>query len=111
MRIVFMGSAELACPSLRAAARATACEVVAVITQPDRPRGRRLRPAPPPVKVAAVELGVPIDQPDKIGAPAVLDRLRQLAPDLIVVVAYGQLLPKPLLELPPLGCINVHASL
>ena len=81
-----------------------------VITQPDRP-GNRLKVTPSPVKVAAKELGVPVFQPEKIRDPAVIERLRLLAPDVMVVVAYGQIIPGDVLSIPPKGVVNVHASL
>jgi methionyl-tRNA formyltransferase len=105
MRIVFMGTAELACPSLTAIAG----DVVHVFTQPDRPKGRQLRLTPPPVKVTAQQLGLPVAQPVQVRAA--VEFIRELRPDLIVVVAYGQILPQALLDIPPLGCLNVHASL
>src|SRR6266849_2421497 len=111
MRIVFMGTAELACPCLEAVARMAGHEVVAVVTQPDRPKGRDLKPAPPPVKVVAERLGLPVQQPLKIREPAAIEALRAVPPDLIIVVAYGQILPKSVLAIPRLGCVNVHASL
>ena len=111
MRIAFMGTAELACPGLEAVAKLPGHEVVAVVTQPDRPKGRDLKPAPPPVKVAAERLGLSIQQPLKIREPAAIDSLRAARPDLIIVVAYGQILPKSVLEMPSLGCVNVHTSL
>lgn len=110
-RLVFFGTAELAVASLSALACLPAWNIVAVVTQPDRPKGRALRPQPSPVKVRAVELGLPVWQPERCRAPDFLERLRAAAPDLIVVAAYGQLLPPALLELPPHGCLNVHASL
>jgi len=111
MRIAFMGTAELAGPCLEAVARMPGHEVVAVVTQPDRPKGRDLQQAPPPVKVVAQRLGLSIQQPPKIREPAAVEALRTAQPDLIVVVAYGQILPKSVLEMPRLGCINVHTSL
>ncbi len=111
MRIVFMGTAELAAPCLEAVAKMPGQEVVAVITQPDRPKGRDLKPTPPAVKVAAERLGLPIQQPLKIREPAAIDALRATQPDLVVVVAYGQIRPKSVLEIPRLGCIHVHTSL
>ncbi len=111
MRIAFMGTAELACPCLEAVAKLSGHQVVTVVTQPDRPKGRNLKPAPPPVKVAAERLGLLVQQPLKIREPAAIDSLRAVQPDLIIVVAYGQILPKPVLEIPRLGCINVHTSL
>lgn len=111
MRIIFMGTAELAAPCLEAVAKMPGQEVVTVVTQPDRPKGRDLKSAPPPVKVAAERLGLLVQQPPKIREASVIDSLRSLQPDLIIVVAYGQILPKSLLEIPRLGCINVHTSL
>jgi methionyl-tRNA formyltransferase len=111
MRIVFMGTAELACPSLEALAGLPAHEVVAVFTQPDRPKGRDLKPCPPPVKVTAERLNRPVHQPARIKESEAVALVRTAQPDLIVVVAYGQMLPKAVLEIPRLGCINVHASL
>ena len=111
MRIVFMGTAELASPCLEAVAKVPGYGVVAVVTQPDRPKGRDLKPTPPPVKVTAERLGLPVQQPPKIREPAAIDSLRAVQPDLIIVVAYGQILPKSVLEIPRLGCINVHTSL
>ena len=109
MRLVFMGSAELACPCLEAVARMPGHTVAGVVTQPDKPKGRALQLAPPPVKVTAQHLGLPVIQPVKIR-----DAVAELAawrPDLIVVVAYGQLLPPVILDLPARGCLNVHTSL
>ncbi len=85
--------------------------VVAVVCQPDRPRGRGLVVEPPAVKELATARGVPVLQPERVRDPAFLERLRGLAPDLIVVAAYGRILPRTVLDLPPRGCINVHASL
>jgi len=82
-----------------------------VITQPDRPAGRGMKLTSPPVKVAALELGLPVEQPDRIRAPEVVERLQQLAFDLLVVVAYGQIIPAAVLAIPRLGAVNVHASL
>lgn len=109
MRILFMGSAELACPCLEAVASLPAHEVVAVVTQPDKPKGRSLQLAPPPVKVTAARLGLPVHQPVKIREAVA--NIAVCRPDLIVVVAYGQLLPKAILDLPARGCLNVHTSL
>jgi len=109
MRTVFMGTPDFAVPCLERLHELT--EVVAVYTQPDRPQGRGLSQAPPAVKMAADRLGLPVRQPERLRRPAALAELRELEPDLIVVVAYAQLLPRQVLELPPYGCINVHASL
>jgi methionyl-tRNA formyltransferase len=108
---VFFGTAELAAASLRALAAAPAFCIQLVVTQPDRPRGRSLRLQPSPVKATALDLGLPVAQPDRCRAPDFLDQIRALAPALIVVAAYGQILPPALLELPRFGCLNVHASL
>jgi methionyl-tRNA formyltransferase len=110
-RIVFMGTADLACASLEALAVAPAFEVVAVVTQPDRPKGRALKLQPSPVKEAALRAGLPVLQPERARDAAFLEELRRLKPDILVVAAYGQLLPPAILALPPLGCCNVHASL
>jgi len=111
VNIVFLGTAELACPCLEALARQPGVEIAGVVTQPDKPKGRDLRLAPPPVKVTATKLALPVWQPAKIKDPAAIEQLRTAQPDLIVVVAYGQLLPPAILELPARGCINVHTSL
>lgn len=111
MKIVFVGTAEISVPTLRALVVATDMEVALVVTQPDRPVGRKQELTPSPVKAAAVELGLTVFQPEKISAPESVARLAEFAPDLLVVFAYGQILKKNLLDLPPLGCINVHASL
>jgi len=110
MRIIFMGTPEFACPTL-----ATLIErgeqVVAVVTQPDRPKGRGQQTLPPPVKLLAEQHGIPVFQPVKVRHPDAIEKIRSLEPDLIVVVAFGQILPKALLDIPKHGCINVHASL
>jgi methionyl-tRNA formyltransferase len=109
-RIVFMGTPAFACPSLEALF-AGPDRVVGVVCQPDRPRGRGLAVMAPPVKTLAESHGVPVLQPAKVRTPEFLDTLRALAPDLIVVAAYGRILPQTILDLPPHGCINVHASI
>ena len=109
-RIVFMGTPAFACPILEALL-ARPDPVVGVVCQPDRPRGRGLTVVAPEVKQLALARGVPVLQPERIRDPAFHDSLRALAPDLIVVAAYGRILPRTLLDLPPHGCINVHASL
>jgi methionyl-tRNA formyltransferase len=111
MRIAFMGTAELAGPCLEAVAHLPGHELVAVVTQPDRPKGRDLKPAPSPVKTVADRLGLYIQQPLKIREPAAIVALGATKPDLIIVVAYGQILPKPVLEIPGCGCVNLHTSL
>lgn len=111
MRIVFMGTGELACPCLEELTKFPGHEIVAVFTQPDRPKGRDLKPTPPPVKVAAECLKLPVHQPSKIKDAEAIELVRATRPDLIVVVAYGQILPQAILDIPPRGCVNVHASL
>lgn len=109
MRIVFAGTPEFAVPSLRAAA--TRAEIVAVYTQPDRPAGRGRGLLASPVKQAAQEMGVEVHQPPNFREPGALEALRALEPDLMVVVAYGLILPQAVLDIPAEGCWNVHASL
>jgi methionyl-tRNA formyltransferase len=111
MQILFMGTAELACPCLEAVVRVAGHELVGVITQPDRPKGRALQLTPPPVKVTAQQLALPVWQPLKMRDMAAVELVRSLKPDLIAVVAYGQILPVAVLEIPAKGCINVHTSL
>ena len=111
MRVVFVGTGEIGVPSLKALATSGRHEVKAVFSQPDRPAGRDLKLRPPPVKAAAQELGVPVFQPEKIRSPVVLSDLASLEPEVIVVAAYGQILPKAILSLPRFGCLNIHASL
>ena len=106
-RIVFMGTPEIAVESLERLA--AEYEILLVVTQPDRPKGRGKKLAPPPVKLAAERLGLPILQVERIGSAEGVQELTQLAPDLIVVVAFGQLLPERILNIAP--CINLHASL
>lgn len=108
--IVFMGSPEFATPSLRAIVSA-GYHVAAVVTQPDKPAGRGGRVTPPPVKVAALELGLPVLQPQSFKDPLAQTELASFHPDLLVVAAYGQILPQTVLDAAPLGAINVHASL
>jgi methionyl-tRNA formyltransferase len=111
LRVVFMGTAELACASLESLARSGQFEVAGVVTQPDKPQGRSLQLQPPPVKVAALTLGLPIFQPIKLRQEPAVQTVAQWRPDLIIVAAYGQILPKSVLTLPRHGCVNVHASL
>ena len=110
MRLVFMGTPDFAVPALRALVEG-GHEVVGVFTQPDRPAGRGKKLKPSPVKVAAEELGLAVFQPERIKALEVIRQLQDLAPDSIIVVAYGQILSREILRLPAQGCINVHASL
>lgn len=109
LRIVFMGTPEFAVPSLAALADKT--EILCVVTQPDRPKGRGHKLQPPPVKVFALENNLPVIQPPKVKAAEVVEQLAALKPDLIVVVAFGQILSQKILDIPRFGCINVHASM
>lgn len=109
LRTVFMGTPDFAVASLEATHRAS--NLVAVYCQPDRPKGRGQAMAMPPVKQKALELGLPVFQPGRLSEPGEFERLQELKPDLIVVVAFGQILRKNVLGLPRLGCINVHSSL
>ena len=111
MRVVFFGTAELASVSLAALAREDSLRPVAVVTQPDRPKGRELKLAPSPVKELACQLGLPTLQPDRARNPDFLATFRDLEPELVLVAAYGQLLPPAVLDVPQYGCLNVHASL
>jgi methionyl-tRNA formyltransferase len=104
-----MGSPDFAVPVLKALAKAY--PLAGVITQPDRPAGRKLTLAPPPVKQAALALGLPVLQPEKLRLPEAMAALREWNPDLIVVAAFGQILRPEVLDLPRYGCVNVHASL
>lgn len=110
MRLVFMGSPDFAVPALEALHTA-GHEILAVFSQPDKPRGRGREMLPTPVKKKALELEIPVYTPASVRNPEVLAQLKELNPQLIIVVAYGKILPAELLQLPPLGCINVHASL
>ena len=110
MNIVFAGTPEFALPCLDAIA-ASSHRLTGVLTQPDRPAGRGRKLAASPIKQRALELGVPVQQPLSLKKEAAFDELAALEPDLMVVVAYGLLLPKKVLALPRYGCINVHASL
>ncbi|MFO7766161.1 MAG: methionyl-tRNA formyltransferase [Pelovirga sp.] len=110
IRTVFMGTPEFALPTLQGLLDA-GVNLVGVYTQPDRPKGRGKKMAASPVKELALTHQVPVFQPERLRKPEAVEELRQLAPDLIVVVAYGQILPKSVLEIPRFQCINVHASL
>lgn len=110
MRIVFMGTPDFAAASLQSLLDA-GHQVVAVVTQPDKPKGRGNQVQPPPVKILAQEYNLPVLQPTSIKTEGFLQDLKDLRPECIVVVAYGKILPPEILDLPPKGCINVHASL
>jgi methionyl-tRNA formyltransferase len=109
LRAVFMGTAPFALPTLRSLADTE--EVIAVITQPDRPRGRGQEVAPPPAKGLALDLDLQVLQPERVKDPHFIAQLEELKPDVIVVAAFGQILPPAVLNLPRMGCINVHPSL
>lgn len=112
LRTVFMGTPEFAVPTLEALVRQkNLCELLAVYTQPDRPAGRRQALKAPPIKHKALELKIPVFQPEKLSQPGEFEKLNALQPDIIVVVAYGQILKTDILKLPPLGCVNIHSSL
>ena len=108
-RAIFFGTPAFAVPCLDALA--AVCDVVLCVTQPDRPSGRGLQLTPPPVKVRATELNIPVIQPTKVRTPEFAAELRAANADIALVVAYGRILPKGVLEAPRLGCVNVHASL
>src|SRR5271167_1177657 len=111
LRIVFMGTAELACASLAKIAGDQSFAVTAVVTQPDKPKGRELKLQASPVKILAEQRALPVLQPVRARDDEFVGGLRELAPDLIVVAAYGQILPPAILEAPRFGCLNVHTSL
>jgi methionyl-tRNA formyltransferase len=106
-----MGTAELSCDSLRGLLESPGFQVVAVVTQPDRPKGRDLKLQASPVKVLGLSAKLPVLQPERARSPEFLEELRALQPDLIAVAAYGQILPVSILGLPRFGCLNVHTSL
>lgn len=110
MRIVFMGTPEFSVPSLQALME-SGHEIAAVVAQPDRPRGRGRVSAPPPVALAARRSDIPLFQPDRVREAGFIEALEAIAPALIVVVAFGQILPRQILDIPAKGCINLHASL
>lgn len=110
MKILFMGTPDFAVPSLQALIEA-GHEIVGVFTQPDKPKNRGMKLQPPPVKVVALDHDIPVFQPTKLRDGTALETIQGLAPDLIVVAAYGRILPQEILDYPKLGCINVHSSL
>jgi methionyl-tRNA formyltransferase len=110
MRLAFLGTPSFAVPTLERLVE-RGHQVLAAVTQPDRPKGRGQALAPPPVKEAALRLGVPVYQPERIKRPESVAYLRSLAPDAMVVVGYGQIIPQSIIDIPPLGILNVHASL
>jgi methionyl-tRNA formyltransferase len=111
MRIVFMGTPEFAVPSLTALTTLPDTSVVGVVTRVDKPVGRTRIPEPPPIKVAAIEHGLHVIQPGSFRRPDAVKQIQGLEPDIIIVAAFGQILPESILSLPKYGCLNVHASL
>src|SRR2546427_12832308 len=111
LRIIFMGTAELSCASLRALLASPDFQVIAAVTQPDKPKGRDLKIQPSPVKQLALDRGLQVLQPERARNEEFIQQLRALQPDLIAVTAYAQILPRSILDLPRFGCINVHTSL
>jgi methionyl-tRNA formyltransferase len=111
LKLVFCGTPAFAVPSLRALLADWYFQVAAVVTQPDRPRGRGKKTASSPVKDAALEAGVPVYQPEKIKSESSLDYFKRLMPDVVVIIAYGQIIPASLIAIPRLGWINLHGSL
>ncbi len=111
LKLVFCGTPAFAVPSLRALLADSYFQVAAVVTQPDRPRGRGKKTASSPVKDAALEAGVPVYQPEKIKSESSLDYFKRLMPDVVVIIAYGQIIPASLIAIPRLGWINLHGSL
>ena len=110
MKIVYMGTPDFAVPPLAALVK-NGYDVTAVVTQPDKPKGRGKTLLPTPVKEEALKHGIPVYQPKKVRDPEFMEVLKELNPDIIVVAAFGQIIPKAILELPEFGCINIHASL
>jgi methionyl-tRNA formyltransferase len=111
MRVVFIGTGEIGVPTLRALLDSEEHEVVGIVTQPDKPVGRSQRIEPPPIKKALTGTALPILQPKRMKEPQSIDEIRALAPDVIVVMAYGQILPREVLEIPSNACLNLHGSL
>ncbi len=110
MKLVVLGTPEFAVPSLEKTVEA-GHDVVAVFTQPDRPKGRGQKEAKSPVKAAALRLGIAVRQPERVRRPEVVSQIVEMRPEAMVVVGYGQIIPQSILDIPPLGIINVHASL
>lgn len=111
MRVLFIGTGEIGVPVLRSLLKSNEHELVGVVTQPDKPVGRAQRIDAPPIKVALGENKIPILQPARIKNEEAVARIRALNPEVIVVMAYGQILPRAVLEIPPIACLNLHASL
>lgn len=110
MKMIFMGTPEFAAEALRALLGA-GHEVTAVVTQPDKPKGRSGRPAPPPVKICALEAGIPVMQPTRIKTPEAVAELKKYEAEVYIVAAFGQMLSQEILDIPRFGCLNIHASL
>ena len=110
MKLIYLGTPAFAVPALEACVEA-GHQVVAVYTQPDRPKGRGQQTSYPPVKEAALRLGLAVHQPERVRHPEVVEQLRAFAPDAMAIVGYGQIIPQAILDIPPRGIINVHASL
>ena len=110
MRLIFLGTPSFAVPTLERIV-AAGHEVLTVVTQPDRPSGRGQHTAPPPVKEAALRLGLPVYQPERVRRPEAVEHLRALGAEAMVVVGYGQIIPQVIIDMAPRGIINVHASL
>ena len=111
MRVLFIGTGEIGVPVLRWLKESGEHELIGVVTQPDKPVGREQRIEAPPIKAALATRNVPVLQPKRIKAEEAIAEIRALAPDVIVVMAYGQILPRAVLEIPPIACLNLHASL
>jgi methionyl-tRNA formyltransferase len=111
MRVVFIGTGEIGVPVLRWLLDSGEHELVGVVTQPDKPFGREQRIQAPPIKAALGDRELPVLQPERIKRPEAIDGIRELAPEVIVVMAYGQILPRAVLDIPPIACLNLHASL
>jgi methionyl-tRNA formyltransferase len=111
MRVLFIGTGEIGVPTLRALQKSSEHELIGVVTQPDKPVGRDQKVTPPPIKAALAGKPIPILQPARIKERQSIDEIRALGPDAIVVMAYGQILPRAVLEIPKIACLNLHASL
>ena len=111
LKIIFMGTPKFALPSLKALYESDFVEILSVVTKPDEPRGRGMKLMPSPVKRMAEELGLKVYQPKRASSPKFVSKLREMSPDVIVVVAYGQILRREVLEIPSRGCVNLHPSL
>ena len=111
MRVLFVGTSPFAVPALQRLSADAAHQVLAVVTQPDRPQGRGGRMSATPVREAALAMGLPVLQPEKVRAKEFVQTVRDMAPDVIVVAAFGQIIPQRILDIPPFGCLNVHGSL